>query len=193
MFPDQIYCAPPAFLPEHPIECVTTETLCWKKFNRHRQTKRALTLNHLSIPVPARSECSRGDWVLGYWAVQWSWFARLNALRNLSRKMSRDVAAPLPGRFLCRHFFTLCIAREVEPRIAKQYIMPPLLQLQKLPEKGDGGWEENVSASFLGWPKDREFVHTHTQKMHFGASYSTSNKILLVARHIQTTGLLKCL
>ena len=36
---------------------------------------------------------------------------------------------------------------------------------------------------------DREFV----EKMRFGASYSTSNKLLLIARHIMTTGLQKCL
>ena len=58
---------------------------------------------------------------LAYWVVQWSWFARVNALCNLSCKKSREVAASLPDRFLCRHCFTLCITREVEPRIAKQY------------------------------------------------------------------------
>ena len=31
------------------------------------------------------------------------------------------------------------------------------------------------------------------KKMRFGASYSTSNKLLLVAGHILTTGLQKCL
>ena len=31
-----------------------------------------------------------------YWAVQWSWFARVNALCNLSHKKSREVAASLP-------------------------------------------------------------------------------------------------
>ena len=31
------------------------------------------------------------------------------------------------------------------------------------------------------------------KKMHFGTSYSTHNKLLLVARHILTTGLQKCL
>ena len=36
--------------------------------------------------------------------------------------------------------------------------MPILLQLQKLPWKGDGGWEKKYAASFLGWPEDREFV-----------------------------------
>ena len=45
--------------------------------------------------------------------------------------------------------------------------MPILLQLQKLPWKGDGGWAKSVFASFIGWPEDREFV----EKMHFGASY----------------------
>ena len=57
----------------------------------------------------------------GYWAVQWSWFARVNALCNLSRKKSREVAVSLPGRFLSRRCFTLCITMEVEPRIEKQY------------------------------------------------------------------------
>ena len=45
----------------------------------------------------------------------------VNALCNLSRMKSREVAASLPGRFLSRRYFTLCITMEVEPRIAKQY------------------------------------------------------------------------
>ena len=36
--------------------------------------------------------------------------------------------------------------------------MPPLLQLQKLPGKGDGGWKKSVFASVFGLPEDREFV-----------------------------------
>ena len=51
----------------------------------------------------------------------------------------------------------------------------------------EGG--EKVSASFFGRPEDREFV----EKMHFGASYSMSNKLLLISRHIMTTGLKKFL
>ena len=84
----------------------------------------------------------------------------------------------LPGRFLSRRCFTLCITVEIEPRIAKQHKWhhccscknyqgkgmeggngttvavakitrergrrvetAPLLQLQKLPGKGDGGWK----------------------------------------------------
>ena len=56
-----------------------------------------------------------------YWAVQWIWFARVNVLCNISRKMPREVAASLPGWFLSRRCFTQCITMEVEPRIAKQY------------------------------------------------------------------------
>ena len=48
------------------------------------------------------------------WAVQWGWFARVNALCNLSRKKSREVAASLPGRSLSRRCFTLCITMEVK-------------------------------------------------------------------------------
>ena len=55
-----------------------------------------------------------------YWAVQWSWFAWVNALCNLSHKKSQEVAASLLGWFLSRHCFTLCITTEAEPRIAKQ-------------------------------------------------------------------------
>ena len=45
----------------------------------------------------------------------------MNALCNLSCKKSREVAASLPGRFLSRRCFTLCITMEVEPRVAKRY------------------------------------------------------------------------
>ena len=41
-----------------------------------------------------------------YWAVQRSWFARVNALCNLSHKKSREVAALLPGLFL---FASRCV------------------------------------------------------------------------------------
>ena len=45
----------------------------------------------------------------------------MNALHNLSRKKSQEVAASLPGRFLSTRCFKLCITMEVEHRIAKQY------------------------------------------------------------------------
>ena len=59
--------------------------------------------------------------------------------------------------------------------------MPILLQWQKLPWKGDRGWKKvSLFLFFGGWPEDCEFI----EKMRFGASYSTSNKLLLIARHI---------
>ena len=36
--------------------------------------------------------------------------------------------------------------------------MPILLQLQKLPRKGEGGWKKSVFASFFGGPEDHKFV-----------------------------------
>ena len=43
----------------------------------------------------------------------------MNALCNLSGKKSREVGASLPGRFLRRRCFTLCITMEVEPKIRR--------------------------------------------------------------------------
>ena len=56
-----------------------------------------------------------------YWAIQRSWFAGVNALCNLSRKKFARGHSTLPGRFLSRCCFTLCLTVEVETRIAKQY------------------------------------------------------------------------
>ena len=36
--------------------------------------------------------------------------------------------------------------------------MPPQLQLQKSPRKGDGGWKRSVFTLFLGWREDRNFM-----------------------------------
>ena len=90
----------------------------------------------------------------------------------------------LPGRFLSRHCFTLCITVEVEPRIVKQYCC----SCKNYRGKGMEGVKKKC-ALFFGWPEDHEFV----EEMRFGASYSTRNKLLLIARHIMTTGLQKCL
>ena len=47
------------------------------------------------------------------------------------------------------------------------------------------GGKKSVFVSFFGWPEDCKFI----DKIHFGASYSMSNKLLLIARHIMTMGL----
>ena len=84
-----------------------------------------------------------------YWAVQWSWFARVNALCNLSRKKSREVAASLPGRFLSRRWFTLCITMEVEPRIAKQYKCHHCYSCKNFRGKGMEGGKKVYLRRFL--------------------------------------------
>jgi len=65
--------------------------------------------------------------------------------------------------------------------------MPPLLQLQKIPWKGDGGWKRSVFELFywlrrrsrVSEKKKRKKKKKKRKKMRFGASYSTSNKLLL--------------
>ena len=80
----------------------------------------------------------------------------MNALCNLSRKKSREVAASLPGRFLCRRCFTLCITMEVEPRVAKQYKCHHCCICKNYRGKGMEGEKNPVSLRrFLA---DREFV-----------------------------------
>ena len=81
--------------------------------------------------------------------------------------------------------------------------MPPLLQLQKLPGKGDGAWRKGSLCLF--WLTRRSWVYgkksfwadqkitNSWEKIVLGASYSPSNKLLLVARHIVTKGVQKCL
>ena len=131
-----------------------------------------------------------------YWAVQWNWSARVNALCNLPRKKSREVAASLWRRFLSRRCFTLCITMEVEPRIAKQYKCHHCCSCKIYRGKGMEGGEKKVSLHrfvFLLTRRSRSRFRGKKKKKRFGASYSTSNKLLLVARHILTTGLQKCL
>ena len=84
-----------------------------------------------------------------YWAVQWSWFAQVNALCNLLCKKSQEVTVSLPGWFLSRRCFTLCITMEVEPRIVKQYKWHHCCSCKKLLGKGDGGWEKKYFRLFL--------------------------------------------
>ena len=116
-----------------------------------------------------------------------------NTLCNVSRKKSREVATSLPGRFLSRRCFTLCITKEVESRIATQYKCHHCCSCNNYRGKGmEGGGKKCLCVGF-GWPEDREFVRKKKKKKLWGASYSTSNKLLIVARHILTTGLQKCL
>ena len=69
----------------------------------------------------------------------------MNALCNLSRKKSREVAVSLPGRFLSRRCFTLCITVEVEPRTAKQYKCHRCCSCKNYRGKGMEGGQKKVS------------------------------------------------
>ena len=111
-------------------------------------------------------------------------FARVNALCNLSRKKSREVTASLPGRFLSRHCFTMCITMEVEPRITKQHKCQYCCSCKNYRGKG--------KVSLRRFLADKK-ITSSWGKMRFGASYRTSNKLLLVVKHILTTGLQNCL
>ena len=76
---------------------------------------------------------------------------------------------------------------EVEPRIVKQYKCHHCYSCKNYWGKGmEGG--KKVSASFFSCPEDCDFMEKMQMR---GASYKMSNKLLLVARHIMTTGLKK--
>ena len=78
---------------------------------------------------------------------------------------------------------------EVEPRIAKQYKCHHCCSCKYYQGKGVESGEKVYLRRFFRWPDVRDFVG----KMFCGASYTTSDKLLLVDRHTLTTGLQKCL
>ena len=79
---------------------------------------------------------------------------------------------------------------EVEPRIAKQYKYHHCCSCKNYRGKGMEGGKK---VSLHRFSADQKIASSWGGKMHFGAFYSTSNKFLLVARHILTTDLKKCL
>ena len=101
----------------------------------------------------------------------------MNALCNLSRKKSREVAASLPGRFLSRRCFTLCITMEVEPRIAKQYKCHHCCSRKNYRGKGteDGGGEKCLCVFFSFFPLFFCLFFFADQKI-------AKNKLLLIVR-----------
>ena len=119
-----------------------------------------------------------------YWVFQWSWFAWVNALCNLSWKKLQEVAASLPGQFLSRCCFTLCITMEAEPRIAKQYICHHCCSCKNYWGKGMEGGKKSVFASFFGWPEDHEFV----EKLHLELRSSTYATTVAVAKITRERG-----
>ena len=84
-----------------------------------------------------------------YWAIRQSWFARVNALCNLSRRKSQEVTASHLGWFLSRRCFTLCRTMEVEPRIAKQYKCHHCCSCKNYQGKGMEGGKKCLCIVFL--------------------------------------------
>ena len=91
----------------------------------------------------------------------------------------------------------LCITMEAEPRIAKQYKCHHCCSSKNYRGKEMEGGKKVSLRRFLADLKiassRRKKKKEKKKKKNFGASYSTSNKLLLVARPILTTGLQKCL
>ena len=100
---------------------------------KHLHTQSTISFRKEKTPVILSSVFSL------YWAVQWSWFAWVNALCNILRKKSREVEVSLPGRFPSRCCLTLCITMEVEPRIVKQYKCHHCCSCKNYQGKGMGG------------------------------------------------------
>ena len=96
------------------------------------------------MPIGSQQRCR--DEARVYWAIQRNWFARVNALCNLSRKKSREAAAhSVPGRFLSRRCLTLYITVEVESRIVKQYKCQYCCSCKNYRGKGMEGGGKKVS------------------------------------------------
>ena len=74
----------------------------------------------------------------------------------------------------------LSITMEVEPRIAKQYKCQHCCSCKNCGGKGMEGGKKGGFVLFFGGPEDSEFMR---KKRSLGASFSTSNKLLRVARH----------
>ena len=85
----------------------------------------------------------------------------------------------------------LCITMEAEPRIAKQYKCHHCCSCKNYQGKGMESGGKVYLRRFLADQNCRR-SRFHGKKMRLGASYSMSNKLVLVARHILTTGLQKC-
>ena len=78
---------------------------------------------------------------------------------------------------------------EVETQTVKQYKCHHCCSCKNYQGKGMEGGKKVSLHHFLA--EDQKIASSW--KKCFGASYSMNNKLLLVARHILTTGLKKCL
>ena len=81
----------------------------------------------------------------------------MNALCNLSRKKSREVAASLLGRFLNRCCFTRCITMEVDLELQSSTNVTTVV-VAKI--TGERGWRVEKKCLCIDfWPTRRSRVH----------------------------------
>ena len=78
------------------IQIDTSRQTYWQTYTHGRQTDRQAGRQTDS---QTDRQAGRQTERLIYWAIQRSWFARVNALCNLSRKKSREVAAHFRADF----------------------------------------------------------------------------------------------
>ena len=84
---------------------------------------------------------------------------------------------PLPGRFLSRRWFALCITIAVERRIRKEYMCHYLRFCQNYNGKVV---EDGRKVSLHRFPADQ--ITSALEKVRLWAAYSASSKLLLAAR-----------
>ena len=116
-------------------------------------------------------------------------FSETGLLERMRFVIFRARSRALPGRFLSRCCFTLCITVEAEPRIAKQYKCQYCCSCKNYRGKGMEVGKKCLCVVFLLTRRSR----IRGKNAFWGILYSTSNRLLLVARHILSTGLQKCL
>ena len=98
---------------------------------------------HLSMHVTPVNTCGT---CLFSSSVKLVW--QMNGLCNLLHKKTWEVAASLPGWFLSRWCFTLCITMEFEHRTTKQYKCHLCCSCKNYQGKGMEGGEKSVFMHF---------------------------------------------
>ena len=83
-----------------------------------------------------------------YWTVQWSWFTQVNALCNLPCRKLWKVTAAISGPISEQALVYVVYNNGSLTYNCQAVQMPPLLQLQKLPGKGDERWKKSLCTTF---------------------------------------------
>ena len=124
-----------------------------------------------------------------YWAVQWNWFAWVNTRHNHLLKSPEMSQLPLPGWFLSRHCFMLCIKMEVLFNLELQSSTnaSTVVFAGNIVERW---WRiEKKNVLFFGWSEDHK-CKEKKKKEKIGILWH-EQQILALPRHSLTVGLQK--